>query len=179
VSGKLKTVLSWTGIFLIAGVLYYFLYYIKTPEYSIGMIQIAIENHDTDTFDKLVDLRQVYSGIFDDEIKANAKGNINAAGFLMAFKSLAINQYIDDTKQAILSTDKYNGTKSFRKLQNNSGYKGSKVSSVLTLKKEGNIAIVGVVMLEESEDQKYRYDLTMRKLPDGYWQLITVSKPKD
>ena len=47
-------------ILILCAIAYYFLYFIKTPAYSIKIIQESIQKHDVATFEKHVDLDTLY-----------------------------------------------------------------------------------------------------------------------
>lgn len=69
-----KIILLLSVICLIAAATgYYFLYFIKTPEYALNKIRQSVQQHDVGTFEKHVDLDSIYSKCFDDILIAESK----------------------------------------------------------------------------------------------------------
>ncbi len=81
------------GIVVIVAIIcvaaFYFLYWIKTPTYSLGLVREAVQKHDIEMFEKHVDLDTLYTKGFDEAIVAVNKiqggtvlSNPLAAGFI-------------------------------------------------------------------------------------------------
>ena len=73
-----KRVLYIVGLLVLIGIAlggWYNLYYIKTPEYSINLIQEAIKKHDVDKFKKHVDLDSVVAHTVDDYMAVKQKNS--------------------------------------------------------------------------------------------------------
>ena len=60
---------------VLAGVAFYFLYFIKTPTYALNETRLAVKEHDTTKFTRYVDVNSVMDNAFDDIIKAESKIN--------------------------------------------------------------------------------------------------------
>ena len=74
---------------------WWFLYYTKTPTYSLGIVKTAIEQHDTETFKKHVDLDTFIDSAIDDFIASDDKvkemqNNPLAAGLIQMLKPTLI-----------------------------------------------------------------------------------------
>ena len=53
---KLKYLLLFAVIAIAAAVAWYFAYWVKTPQYSLGLIGSAVQKHDFAAFEKHVDM---------------------------------------------------------------------------------------------------------------------------
>lgn len=76
-------------VILIGALLFYFLYWVKTPAYSLGLVKKSIENHDLPTFKRHVDLKSLYSRGFDDlmqESLGEDASNAFVSGIVAALK---------------------------------------------------------------------------------------------
>lgn len=69
-----KIILLLSVLCLIAATIaYYFLYFIKTPEYALNEVRESVKQHDAATFKRHVDLDSIYNKCFDDIIAAESK----------------------------------------------------------------------------------------------------------
>ena len=60
---KLKYLLLFAVIAIAAAVAWYFAYWVKTPQYSLGLIGSAVQKHDFAAFEKHVDMETLYSTV--------------------------------------------------------------------------------------------------------------------
>ena len=75
---KLKYLLLFAVIAIAAAVAWYFAYWVKTPQYSLGLIGSAVQKHDFAAFEKHVDMETLYSSAYDDVVVASfLVNNIN------------------------------------------------------------------------------------------------------
>jgi hypothetical protein len=58
---KLRYLLLFAVIAIAATVVWYFAYWVKTPQYSLGLIGTAVQKHDFAAFEKHVDMETLYS----------------------------------------------------------------------------------------------------------------------
>lgn len=68
---KLKYLLLFAVIAIAAAVAWYFAYWVKTPQYSLGLIGSAVQKHDFAAFEKHVDMETLYSSAYDDVVVAS------------------------------------------------------------------------------------------------------------
>lgn len=181
-------------VVIVAGLLTYFLYWKKTPEYSLGIIRDAITTHNVATFQRHVDLDTLLSRAFDDVVLGGLEKEGNdvksmAAGFAQAFKQPTVSALKDGVKryvesgsfevnnqpttdaQASASTDKIS-PKDFSK---KSGLTSADYRGVAYTKKDGKIAVVGIKIWEKQVAKEFVLDVKMRELDDGTWQIAEVS----
>ena len=68
---KLRYLLLFAVIAIAATVVWYFAYWVKTPQYSLGLIGTAVQKHDFAAFEKHVDMETLYSSAYDDVVVAS------------------------------------------------------------------------------------------------------------
>ncbi len=59
---------------IVIGFAFYNLYWVKTPQYSLTLIQKAIQTHDVNSFEQHVNLDSIYNKGIDDLLAASMKG---------------------------------------------------------------------------------------------------------
>lgn len=185
-------------IIIFGGLAWYFLYFIKTPSYSLNLIKDSVERHDVAKFNKHVDLDSVLSRGYDDlmavmietdkSITPEAMTFVN--GFVKMFKSPVVSGLKDgltrfvetgnweDNQEADVA--KGNQPKiDPNKLTDKSGLKNSSFKGVAYTKKDGKIATVGLKIFDKEANQEFILDVKMRELDDGTWQLAEISNFKE
>lgn len=70
---KKTAVLIFIIIAALAGAAFYFLYFIRTPAYALNQARLSVQQHDTEKFQRYVDLQSVMDNAFEDVIKAESK----------------------------------------------------------------------------------------------------------
>lgn len=186
-------------LLVIIGVAGYFLYYKKTPTYSLNLIRESVEKHDWETFNTHVDTDSVLSGAFDaflDEGMEDAKSDDSikqmANGFAKLFKPAIVSALKDDIKKFVETgtagpkNKESGGSNKQEEKVNTDGIKksadwdGMKFKGVAYTKKADNgIATVGVTLTDTQLGQDFILDIDMRQLQDGTWQVIELSNLKD
>lgn len=172
-----------------AGATWYFLHFIKTPEYSLGLIQQAVQKHDVAVFNKHVDLESVLARGFDDVIenvlaedqKLDETQKRMALGFAKLMKGAVVTEF----KSGILryvetgSWEASDGQQQKKidaeQVANKTGLKDSAFRGIAYTKKEGASAVVGVKLFNEEQQREFVVDVRMRELEDGSWQIAEVS----
>ena len=102
---KLRYLLLFAVIAIAATVVWYFAYWVKTPQYSLGLIGTAVQKHDFAAFEKHVDMGTLYSSAYDDVVVASF-GNERLSSPILAalvqnIKGVAVPILIDQTRQYI------------------------------------------------------------------------------
>ena len=180
----------------IAVSVFYYGYWKKTPEYSMGIILDAVKIHDVIKFQRHVDLDSLLSRAFDDIITTSMDKEEDAAikgmasGFAQLFKQPAINAMKDGIKRYV-ETGSFDDEKaktaqsnakpgetdkiSPKEMGDKAGLSNTDFKGIAYTKKEGKTAIVGVKMWEKQVAKEFILDLKMRELDDGTWQLAELS----
>lgn len=189
---KKKLLLGISGIVIvvICAVLFYFLYWVKTPDYSLGLVKTAVEKHDLQTFEQHVDLKAVYGRGIDELLKSemgdsDAGDNTLFAGMITLFKENMV-------KEMVSGTEKYVETGEFEKAEKNKSETDNakqetqglrervntpnlKYDGVTNTEKNGKIAVVTIAVLDTQLDQKFNVNIKMRELDNGEWQVVEIS----
>ncbi len=183
---------------------WYFMYFTKTPVYSLNEARVAMEKHDVATFKKHVNLNSVFGSAYDDLIdvemeKPEVKNN-PFAGFAQAILKGLKSDIVGALSQACY--DKIGETpKEEAAAQDNSGSKADesialskgqeleermnvrdlKFKSIKEAEIDGDVAQVPVVF--ESENRPDRgevvFTVEMHRLEDKTWQAVRISDFKD
>lgn len=89
---------------------FYFLYWVKRPEYSIGMAHKAVATHNTALFERYVDLDTIYGRAFDDILEQAGGKDIDvftmsiASGLVKDQKESIVSRMKEDTLAAVAGT---------------------------------------------------------------------------
>lgn len=190
-------------VLILAIAAFYFLYFIKTPVYSLNEIRTAAQTKNVVLLEERADLKSIYSNAFDDYVSLS--GNDTGAGnpliVLMAklMKPTVVDTFVEKTKEAVKNGDfakdrkkaketaevktKDAGSKEVVKNENNNPQtkkiKDFKLKGVKDTIIAGNTAVVSAEVLDEKKDKVIIVDFKMKKLNDGTWQLVKIDNFKD
>lgn len=176
---------------IICGLAFYFLYWTKTPEYSLGIIKDAVKNHDVVQFQQHVDLDTLINKGFDSFMAAEVKNNKDLSsplvqGMITMLKPQVVETFkkeILDTVSGNSSNDQTNTAKAATVDHANRGNKFTQnmdplknmsangVKKVSTISNNGTTAIVSIVVHDKQVDKDYDFHLQMNKLGNGEWQV--------
>lgn len=189
---KKRNIIFLVIIAIIAAGAFYFFYWVKTPQYSIGIIRDSIQKHDLVKFEKHVDMQSLYSRAFDDVIAISLKeenqSNKLAIGLAATFKPIAITTFIDQTKRYIESgndqgsepqvapNDEKKLTENFKQ---NTGANSLEFKGIESTDKDGKIAIVNIKIFDKQLSENFILKIKMRELEDGTWCLIEIANLKE
>ena len=191
-------------VLVLVGLGWYFLYFIKTPVYSLNIIREAVAQHDVNKFNKHVDVDNILNKGFDDAItamidsdkKTDANTKIFAKGLAQMFKAPvvgmakeAINKYVEKGKwqEEPDKNSENNGNKAPMKatgvnpdnFADKVGLKESKIKDIAYTKTDGDIAIVGIKIFDEKVNKDFIAEIKMKKLNDGTWQITEFANLKE
>lgn len=173
-------------IVAIAG--WWFLYFTKTPTYSLGLIKTAIEQQDLETFKKHVDLDTLLDSAIDDFIAsddkvAEMKDNPLASGLIQMLKPTLVDyakksiySHVEKGKTEEVKTDN-DGTNGIAKdmpsLSNKSfiGFGETK--------KSGKTASVEIKVNDDEIGGEFAFVIGLRELNEGTWQVTKINNLKD
>ena len=171
-------------IAILCAIAFYFLYWIKTPAYSLNIIRESVEKHDVATFEKHVDMDTLYTKAFDDGIVAVDKiqgdgtlSNPLAVGFLQMLKPHVVAALKNETIEYIKG-EKENKAQSNNKaddfaqgMKSKSGVDNSKLKDITVVSKENSEAIVALTLYNQKIDKNFDLKVKMTKLDDGTWTV--------
>lgn len=175
-------------IAILCAIAFYFLYWIKTPAYSLNIIRESVEKHDVATFEKHVDMDTLYTKAFDDGIVAVDKiqgdgtlSNPLAVGFLQMLKPPVVAALKNETIEYVKG-EKENKAQSNNKaddfaqgMKSKSGVDNSKLKDITVVSKENNEAIVALTLYNQKIDKNFDLKVKMTKLDDGTWKLKEIT----
>lgn len=176
------------AIVAIAG--WWFLYYTKTPTYSLGLVKTAINQHDIETFKKHVDLDTFMDSAIDDFINsddnvAEMKDNPFASGLLQMLKPTLID-YSKKQIYALVEKGTDEGVKNKPQNEGDSGIANNMPSvsnksfiGIGETKKSGKTATVELKVNDEEIGGEFTFVVAMRELNDGTWQVTKINNLVD
>lgn len=182
----------------VAAAVWYFSYYVKTPDYSVKMIQESIAKHDTVKFQKYVDLDHLLSvscdalmqGLIDSERPMPAEAKVAVSGFtkmfkaplVMSFKGI-INHYIEAgewSDDASKSVDQGIPIDSDIVLSK-SGLKATSFRKIdyVAVDKEAGTAVVGVRVYQEEAGEEFVLKVSFVVSDSGIWRASEIENFHD
>lgn len=175
-------------ILILCVVGFYFLYWVRTPVYSIHIIEKSIKRHDVITFEKHVDMDNLYSKAFDDTIIAAGKidadsilENPLAIGFLQILKPTVVSamkyetiEYVKGEKDDNLQ-DNQEADAVLRGMKDKTDVDNTVLKKISVVRKEGNQAIVALKLYNKKLNKNFDLKLKMTKLDDGKWQIKEIT----
>ena len=193
---KLKYLLLFAVIAIAAAVAWYFAYWVKTPQYSLGLIGSAVQKHDFAAFEKHVDMETLYSSAYDDVVVASF-GNERLSSPILAalvqnIKGVAVPILIDQTRQYVNGGTmeeadpsdadspmlQNNGTDIVNNLKNKTGVNSMQYQGVEKIQKNGSVAVVTIKVFDSELDKHFLVELAMQQLADDTWQISKIDNLK-
>ena len=189
---KKKTIIA-ILIAVIAIVLgWYFLYFTKTPVYSLNLARESVEKHDVVTFKKHVDVESIIGSGYDDFVDVQMNDLLIKDNPFKGFAEVML-KGLKSQIVPVLSQEIYNGIekKSEDSNQNakskeaandvkeKTGVKDLEFKSIGSATIDGNSANVPIIFSSKNLNQDVTFNLLMKKLEDGTWQAIKVNNFKE
>lgn len=169
---------------------WWFLYYTKTPTYSLGIVKTAIEQHDTETFKKHVELDTFIDSAIDDFIASDDKvkemqNNPLAAGLIQMLKPTLIDiskkriytiveKGNDNVDTSQTSSDGMNSVASSLPAMNNKSFVGIGKTT-----KNGKTSTVEINVKDDEINDNFTFIISMREMNDGTWQVTKINNLSD
>ena len=162
---------------------WYNFYYIKTPEYSMNLLQEAVKKHDVDKFKKYVDLDSLVAHTVDDYMAVKQKNGKkeNAFGIgLVAVLKPQITAMMKDEIVSMVDTGSWEVDESSETADKeivilDVNWKGVNVKKVSYLKNEGDISHLGLELESPALPDAYIMDFEMKKNEDGSWKITRIT----
>jgi hypothetical protein len=180
-------------IVILGALAFYFLYWTKTPQYSIALIQQAVKNHNVDRFEKYVDLDSVYGKAYDDfiaksiESKSSSDASEKVAsslvsGFMNIFKPTIVTALKDATLKEIsgsqdleTSTKKQKGDIKEGLAKVSYANKNSELKNISVISKESDVARVAITLFDKELNKNFDIKVKMNKLDSGEWRVKEIT----
>ena len=171
---------------------WYFLYFTKTPVYSLNLAHEAVEKHDVNAFKKHVDMDSIIGSGYDDVVAMQLEDpEIKNS----PFKDLAevMFQGLKPKIVPILSNEIYNAIakqpesseqnarekQAADEMKEKTGVKDLEFKSIGSATVDGNSAVVPVTFNSKELNQDVTFNLAMKKLDDGTWQAVKINNFKE
>lgn len=189
-----KYVLIGVIVVILASLAFYFLYFIKTPVYSLYEIRTAVQNKNVVLLEKRASLKSIYSNAFDDYVSLSVENSTTGSNplaivMVKLMKPTIVDTLVERTKTSVENGDFVKGANQKEaNVSNVYAIKESsakekakqKISELKNLKITGikdtvivdNIAVVSVEALDRNTNKVVIIDLKMTELSDGTWQLV-------
>lgn len=179
---------------IVCAVAFYFLYWIKTPVYSLGIVRDSIQKHDVATFEKHVDLDTLYDKGFEDALIAYDKlhgndlmSNPLAVGFIQMMKPTVVSGLKAKTLDTIKGESDVEQSKAFgndaeqitQDLKKSSGINDSNFSDASVVSKDGKEAIVAIKIHNKKLEKDFVLKVKMSQLDDGTWKVKELTNLVD
>ena len=146
---------------VIVGIVFYFLYWVKTPAYSLNLIREAVEKHDLVKFERHVDTEALYNRAFDEVVQKSLsesgyENNQLALGIVGLMKKTVIDELVGQTKKyvetgnfevgdpnnAVKKTNQPDGKEMASNINKNAGISYMQFKGIEDTQKDGKIAVV-------------------------------------
>lgn len=177
---------------MLCAIAFYFLYWVKTPAYSLKLLRDAVQKHDVDQVEAYVDWDTLLPKAFDDSITAYGEisgeklsDNPLAMGFVQAMKP----QVVSALKQGVTTLIKGNPEKDASQasqadqmaygMTKNIVHNPITVKDISTISKEGKEALVAVKLQDKKLEGEYTVKLKMAQKDDGKWRIKEINNLTD
>lgn len=171
---------------------WYFLYFTKTPVYSLNLARESVEKHDVVTFKKHVDVESIVGSGYDDFVDVQMNDPLIKDNPFKGFAEVMLKGLKSQIVPA-LSQEIYNGIEkksddsnqnakskeAANEVKEKTGVKDLEFKSIGSANIDGNSAIVPIIFSSKELNQDVTFDLLMKKLEDGTWQAIKVNNFKE
>lgn len=187
---KTQKILIGIAIVIIAVIGWYFLYFTKTPAYSLNLAKEAYTSHNLQQFKKHVDVDSIIGSALDDAFEVQMekeKNNPFAAlgkGLFESFKPAIVKQLSAEVYKIVATEETGAGDKksdgTSEALQEASGVKGLEFKTIGSSDIDGDVAIVPLVFTDPQKDGKeVIIKLEMQRLEDKTWKVTRIVNLKE
>jgi len=162
----------------------------KSPEYSLTLLQTAINSHDWDAVQKRMDMNTFYGQVFDDVIAPTMRpandgfANDFFSGILQNVKTTFVSSMTEYTK-AFVTKDSTDKTPTLpeqifaRKFIGIINFKNVTYKKFSNVKIQGNTSTVDITITDITLSKDFLIQVSMKKLPDETWQLVKILNVTD
>ena len=165
---------------------WYFLYYVKTPAYTIRLLKNAAAAHDTAAFETHMDLRAVIDRGFDDLMTAGLSESSGDAAqaeeirqIAGAIKPAVVEQLREYILQAVAAGQwndgKDDGAGQLYAIAERAGITDFSAGKAQVVSEEGGRARISVETSHPDMEKPFAIEAELARLPDGTWQVRELS----
>lgn len=187
-NNKLTAIGLATAGIVIAALGWYFLYWVRTPSYSLGLIRDAVKQHDLAAFQKHVDTEKFIGSLYDDgmayKMDADGMNNPLVQAMVQAFKPTAVSLLKTEIEESVQGIKKNSESadeneQRTKNLSKQTGLQDAFFDKIDKTVVEGNAATVTLVLRDKKLEKDFKVDIAMTKLEDGSWQAIRFANFKN
>lgn len=176
------------GVVVIGFLGWYFLYWIKTPAYSLNLAREAMKDHNWQKFEEYVDCDSLYGTAFEDltkyDIEEMGEDSSDAVYAVRApFKEAVVHALTTQTKAYVDNGSDEDEDLLFK--QNATWRKaGITIPAIHTqevnyygvskTEKNGSKAVVTIKLVEQKWQKDFIVKLNMVQKSDGTWQVVSI-----
>ncbi|MDU2064666.1 MAG: DUF4163 domain-containing protein [Sporomusaceae bacterium] len=186
------------GITIASG---YYFYWMRTPEYSLKLIQESLKNHDLDQFKKHVDIDSLLSQTIDDVLEEAGKNKNDNDVFMSGLAQLVKPNIIAVVKEKVFYFVENGNDRKKEASKSQAGsslsnkdkkdaftnqtvdkifdYQSLEFQGIDYTRKEGKVATVGLGLKYKQSAEKITLEIKMRELQDGTWQVMELVNLRD
>lgn len=168
-------------VFVACGLGYYFLYFIKTPVYSLNLVRESVQKKDIIQFEQHVDINSIIDRGYDKIVAFMMKqqneiavDNPYALGFAQLMKPAVVAKFTTEAKNYI--QDEFNKTDKHDGKANDSNKDKAKPQGIKDIKQEvihdADAIVSFVAVAKDNTDVQVR--CRMEKLANGEWKIIEI-----
>lgn len=194
-----KIMAALVAVLLIAAGIGGYIYYKRTPAYSLTLIQDAVKDHNWDKFSRHVDVQELSDSVFDDLIMVAMEEDKTmdsttkqmAAGFAQMFKPM-VTKAVEETMKEYVEKGEVGKAKDEEKKSQekpDEAMAGSLVNQthadeviftgVKSTTTDGDLATVVLGIRNEKLDKDFEIKVSMSQLDDGTWKVRKISNLKE
>lgn len=187
---KIYKIIGLIVLLILAGCAFYFFYWVKTPQYSLKLIQESVQNHDVVAFEKHVDTEalctQAVDGFLAQEMSTNDMNNPLIQGIIQTVKPAIVKSLKDGFINYVRDgnfnmTNPFETNKTNNKIANSEkqnenkikGYTRLEFKDIANTETNGNRATVDIILYDNKTDKNFTLKIGMAKLEDGTWRIDT------
>lgn len=164
---------------------WYFFCYVKTPAYTVTLLQKAADAHDTVSFEKHLDLRSVLDGGYDALMTAglpeagDAAGKAEVQQIAQAVKPAVVEQMREYILHAVAGgtwdREKEGGTSQLAAIAERAGITAFLTKDVKTTAESEDSASIQINVTHPDLSEPFPLTAELSRLPDGTWQIRSLS----
>lgn len=191
---KYRSVIVCTVVVIICGIFGGYMYYKRTPGYTLKLIQESIKKHDYVTFSKHVDTKSILSFAYDDMVsealnESNEDENINelTRGLAAMIKAPILDSLNNQIEIYIKTGEMPDESKTNKKSADAAADDLVKKTNLRTLsltglgnsQKKGDFSIIEVIVHDSELNTDLLLKLKAIQLEDGTWKVLKINNFND
>lgn len=172
-------------VVVLCAVAFYFCYWTKTPTYSLGLIQDAVQTHDVVKFQKHVNVNKVIDGVFDSAISAqeeitgqNIRNNLFALRFLAVIKPGIVSELEKEVLRKVEGREATGSKKDYGIVGDsidNVGESKMQVKDMTVKESKNGLAYVDIKAYVPAAEKDMIMTVKMIELEDGTWCVEEIT----